>query len=179
MPLGGTSLPRPCFVPRGGRVRSPPPSGIPRPRRRAGSRERRGAPRPPRGRQARAGLSHGHLSLLERGKIAHPSPQVLRALAAAYDSPYGMLMALFGYADEPGPGASLTGAEHDLVGKLGDCWLDFRAILHASDPASAGGQGLSTAQEHDLREFAAHVHDLQHAVMARAAVRAYPDRYRP
>jgi hypothetical protein len=42
---------------------------------------------------------------------------------------------------------------------LGDC----RAVLPDIDPA----------------DFAAHVHDLQHAVMARAAVRAYPDRYRP
>ena len=31
---------------------------------------------------------------------------------------------------------------------------------------------------HDLAELAAHVHAIQHAVMAQAAARAYPDLYR-
>jgi transcriptional regulator with XRE-family HTH domain len=126
----------------------------------------------------RAGLSHGYLSQLERGRVAHPSPQILRALASVYDEPYGRLAACFGYADEPSAGPFLTHVEHDLIGKLGVCYLDFRAILYASEEASASGQGISDAQQRDLGEFAAHVHDLQHAVMARAAIRAYPDRYR-
>lgn len=31
---------------------------------------------------------------------------------------------------------------------------------------------------HDLNELLAHVHAIQHAVMAQAAARAYPDRFR-
>jgi transcriptional regulator with XRE-family HTH domain len=129
----------------------------------------------------RAGLNHGYLSQLERGKVAHPKPQVLRALASVYGEAYGTLMAWAGYGDpdQASRGPLLTPAELALVDELGVCYLDFRAVLYASDPASASGQGLSDAQQRDLAEFAAHVHDLQHAVMARAAVRAYPDRYRP
>jgi hypothetical protein len=75
--------------------------------------------------------------------------------------------------------AGLTPNELALCRKLGACYLDYRAVIYASSPDSASGQGLSQAQQHDLREFAAHIHDLQHAVMARAAIRAHPDVFRP
>jgi hypothetical protein len=66
----------------------------------------------------------------------------------------------------------LTEAEHDLCHKLGSCAGDYTATL-------GGWDNLSDAQRQDVREFTAHIHDLQHAVMARAAIRAYPERYRP
>lgn len=38
--------------------------------------------------------------------------------------------------------------------------------------------GDGPSRQYDLMEFAAHIHDLQHAVMAQAAARAYPELYR-
>jgi len=62
----------------------------------------------------------------------------------------------------------LTNAEHELLGLLGSCWNRYAAILR-----TAGGD-----VQGDAAEFASHIHDLQNAVMAQAAARAYPDRYR-
>jgi hypothetical protein len=75
--------------------------------------------------------------------------------------------------------AGLTPNEVALCRQLGACYLDYRAVVYASSPDSASGQDLTQAQQQDLREFAAHIHDLQHAVMARAAIRAHPDVFRP
>lgn len=61
----------------------------------------------------------------------------------------------------------LTDAEHELIVHLGTAFTRYCAVV---------GDGASRAG--DLAEFASRVHDLQHAVMAQAAARAYPDRYR-
>lgn len=61
----------------------------------------------------------------------------------------------------------LTDAEHELVTKLGECFDAYTSIVGPGGTRSA-----------DLSEFAARIHDLQHAVLAQAAARAYPDRYR-
>lgn len=61
----------------------------------------------------------------------------------------------------------LTAREQQLVSLLGDCWSEFIQIL-----------GNFTTNPENKREFAAHIHDLQHAIMAQAASRAYPELYR-
>jgi hypothetical protein len=33
-------------------------------------------------------------------------------------------------------------------------------------------------RDHDIREFVTKIHDIQHMIMAQAAARAHPDRYR-
>ena len=61
----------------------------------------------------------------------------------------------------------LTDDEHaalELSGKLADALC------------CVVGRGRS--REEDLRELLAHVHAIQNAVLAQAAARAYPDRYR-
>lgn len=69
----------------------------------------------------------------------------------------------------------LTDAEHALIEKLGSCASDYKAIL-ATDERRAGHL---RDYPWDEAEFVAHVHDLQHAVMARACSRLWPNRYRP
>ena len=61
----------------------------------------------------------------------------------------------------------LTDAEHRLVERLADCAQEFLAIC--GDDRSLDG---------DVREFMHHVHILQNTVLAQAAARAYPTRYR-
>lgn len=53
--------------------------------------------------------------------------------------------------------------------------MDLTAQL-ADTLARIVGDGPSRA--HDLNELAGHVHLIQHAILAQAAARAYPDRYR-
>jgi hypothetical protein len=68
-----------------------------------------------------------------------------------------------------GPGL-LTGEEHALLDQLRDCWNSFVSVVNAGgDPAAAAS---------DLDGIADHIHALQAAVLAQAAGRAYPDRYR-
>lgn len=62
----------------------------------------------------------------------------------------------------------LTETEHELVSMLGQCANLFAQVTTAN--------GVQTAN--DRREFIAHIHDCQNAVMANAAARAFPDRYR-
>lgn len=62
----------------------------------------------------------------------------------------------------------LTAAEHRLIDQLGECYSRYAASVVEYGPSRAG----------DLAEFAARIHDLQHAVMAQAAARAYPGLYR-
>ena len=61
----------------------------------------------------------------------------------------------------------MTKAEHELVELLGECFNRYAGIVGRGDTRGP-----------DLTEFAARIHDLQHAVMAQAAARAYPSRYR-
>jgi len=62
----------------------------------------------------------------------------------------------------------LTEAEHDLIKLLGACASLFSTNVVGDGPTRA----------HDVDEFCSRVHDLQARVMAQAAGRAYPDRYR-
>jgi transcriptional regulator with XRE-family HTH domain len=63
-----------------------------------------------------AGINHGYLSQLERGRIATPSPHMLRKLADVYGEPAAMLMQWAGYlADDP-----LTPNQRRLLHIIGD-----------------------------------------------------------
>lgn len=56
--------------------------------------------------ERRSGLQSGYLSQLERGKIAHPGPPVLRAIADGYGVRYEDVLSWTGYAitaDSPSP----------------------------------------------------------------------------
>lgn len=56
--------------------------------------------------ERRSGLQSGYLSQLERGKIAHPGPTVLRSIAAGYGVRYEDVLSWTGYApagDTPSP----------------------------------------------------------------------------
>jgi hypothetical protein len=61
----------------------------------------------------------------------------------------------------------LTAKEHDIIWRLGSLWRDFIYII--GDGPQAGP---------DLDEVTIHIHALQYTVMAQAAARAYPDKYR-
>ena len=69
---------------------------------------------------------------------------------------------------ESGRTPSLTDAEHKVVSLLAGAMSTYATEVVAHGPT----------RSHDLDEFAARIHDLQHAVMAQAAARAYPDLYR-
>ena len=61
----------------------------------------------------------------------------------------------------------LNALEHETIELLGEVWGDICNIV-----------GRGPSREADLAEAIAHIHALQHFVMAQAASRAYPDRYR-
>lgn len=63
--------------------------------------------------------------------------------------------------------AALTNEEHALVKALADVWQRFNVMV-----------GHTRTRESDLGEIAVHVHALQNVVLAQAAARAYPERYR-
>lgn len=62
----------------------------------------------------------------------------------------------------------LTPDEHDAINRAGELYtfIADRVASHA------------TTRETDLRELALHIHNIQHVVMAQAAARQYPQRYR-
>ena len=62
----------------------------------------------------------------------------------------------------------LTPDEHGLVTLLGEA-----AVLYQKRVVANG-----RTREYDCAEFISRIHDLQHAVMAQAAARAYPHLYR-
>ncbi len=68
-----------------------------------------------------------------------------------------------------GVGELLTEAEHEAVSMAGR--------LYAHIVENVIGDGLT--RDADIGELAHHIHHIQHAVMAQAAARRYPDRYRP
>lgn len=71
-------------------------------------------------------------------------------------------------AHEPsGTWPTLTDAEHRLVTDIGRLMDGFNAVV---------GDGPS--RDGDLAEAVRHIHVLQNMVLAQAASRAYPDRYR-
>lgn len=61
----------------------------------------------------------------------------------------------------------LTDEEHTLVANLGRCAGLYANLEHPDRPREA-----------DVAEFVALIHALQARVLARAASRAYPNRYR-
>lgn len=74
----------------------------------------------------------------------------------------------------PGPaeaptGPGLTPAEHSVVDLLGRAWTTL--VEQVIEPGSQQGE--------DLRELVAPIHAVQNAVLAQAAARFHPDRYRP
>lgn len=62
---------------------------------------------------------------------------------------------------------SLTPEEHTAIEKAGELWGDLCHIV-----------GDGETRDADLAELIVHIHAIQHAVMAHAAARAYPTRYR-
>lgn len=64
---------------------------------------------------------------------------------------------------------SLTADEHEVIEMLGRASSLFcsRVVGQSSD-----------TRPHDINEFCSRIHDLQARVMAQAAARSYPDRYR-
>lgn len=63
--------------------------------------------------------------------------------------------------------ALLTDDEHEVIEMAGALWKKLNELLEHG----AGWQG-------DRLELIGHVHAIQHAVMANAAARAYPELYR-
>lgn len=63
----------------------------------------------------------------------------------------------------------LTDKEHETIDALGQAATLYREVLTATGGVTAAA---------DFAEFAAHIHDCQNAVLANAAARAYPKRYR-
>jgi hypothetical protein len=61
----------------------------------------------------------------------------------------------------------LTTQEQALIETLGHVWNELCQIVAAGPTRQA-----------DLAEAMSHIHALQHTVMAQAAARAFPDRYR-
>lgn len=61
----------------------------------------------------------------------------------------------------------LTAEEHAALAVTADLWDRLCRIV---------GDGAS--RDADLSELAGHVHGIQHAIMAQAAARAYPERIR-
>lgn len=62
----------------------------------------------------------------------------------------------------------LTEAEHKAVTLAGELWTHIAREVVGAGPT----------RDADLRELAAHIHGIQHAVMSQAAARLYADRYR-
>lgn len=62
----------------------------------------------------------------------------------------------------------LSDDEHRAVELAGELWNLLSRVVDDGPTRDA-----------DLRELIAHVHAIQHTVMAQAAARAYPDTYRP
>lgn len=71
--------------------------------------------------ERRSGLQSGYLSQLERGKIAHPGPSVLRALSEGYGVRYEDVLGWSGYALEAADHVSpRQAAAMSAVAGLGD-----------------------------------------------------------
>lgn len=90
---------------------------------------------------------------LAAARLAHPTG------AAALSEELGHL------SGDPG---LLTPAEHELIDLLGQCASSYLAVV---------GSHVGNRFQDNV-EFVAHIHDLQARVMAQAAARAYPSRYR-
>lgn len=67
----------------------------------------------------------------------------------------------------PTPDPLLTDDEHAVMKTTADLWNGLCKIT-----------GRDQTRNADLAEACAHVHAIQHMVLAQAAARAYPDQYR-
>lgn len=63
--------------------------------------------------------------------------------------------------------AVMTETEHRAMDLTAELW-NALCVIAGTGPARPG----------DLAELCAHIHAIQHAILAQAAARAYPDRYR-
>lgn len=106
----------------------------------------------------------------------NPVPVVLQRYARAHDYEQLRCAACFIAADMADllegpwriiPPPALTDAEHRCVRLAGELWNGLCQIV-GNDESRAG----------DLAELVHHVHAIQNAVLAQAAARAYPGRYR-
>lgn len=61
----------------------------------------------------------------------------------------------------------LTADEHRAIQMAGDLWRQLCLVV-----------GHGRTRDSDLRELVIHIHAVQHMVMAQAAGRVYPERYR-
>ncbi|MBM0201804.1 hypothetical protein JNW90_00875 [Micromonospora sp. STR1s_5] len=107
--------------------------------------------------------------LILTGSVAQPGWWVVRHLP-----PRARFIALpadtFTEVHEPAPvtvDPALTPAEHAAMDLTAQLWAALCEIT-GDDNSRAG----------DLTELAAPIHAIQHAILAQAAARAYPDRYR-
>lgn len=69
--------------------------------------------------------------------------------------------------DQGGSVAPLTDDDHNAVTAVADAWAAICKVV-----------GNGPTRQDDLIEVVAHIHALQHFVMAQAAARCYPDLYR-
>ena len=81
-------------------------------------------------------VSNAYLSQIENGKVGHPSPNILYALAELYGVSFEGLMERAGYYLEPAAtrtdtrhGRAATFAEHDLTSEEEAQLLDFLKFL--------------------------------------------------
>lgn len=71
--------------------------------------------------ERRSGLQSGYLSQLERGKIAHPGPSVLRSVANGYGVRYEDVLSWSGYAPlDAGSLSARQAAAMSAVAGLGE-----------------------------------------------------------
>lgn len=90
---------------------------------------------------ARAGLNHGYLSQLERGRIAQPAPRMLRKLADIYSEPFDLLMREIGYLDGESPVSLNQARALRIIGEPTEAELEaLRTVLAA----------IRTARQADL-----------------------------
>ncbi|MBC9005164.1 hypothetical protein [Micromonospora aurantiaca (nom. illeg.)] len=125
-------------------------------------------------------LQKGAANLIERllRERGHAQPTVLRdaPLTDEYHTA-GVYCGESAHCTPPYPGALpgtpyqrgelLTELEHKAMGLTAELW---ETLCHVVGTAASAGQ--------DLAELAAPINALQHAILAQAAARAYPDRYR-
>lgn len=70
--------------------------------------------------ERRSGLQSGYLSQLERGKIAHPGPTVLRSVADGYGVRYEDVLSWTGYAPQADSPSPRQAAAMSAVAALGE-----------------------------------------------------------
>ena len=92
-------------------------------------------------------ISNAYLSQVETGKIERPSPNILYALAQAYNVPYELLMKKVGYIvkeRKQNKGRNLLGAAlataSDLTADEAVALAEYLAFLRSRQPRSERGE---------------------------------------